>query len=810
MAAFGGCADTNHPPALAFVEDQVVFVGQGLQVILGGSDPDGDPLTFEVEGLPHPPEVVAQTAQVALLVWNPSIVDTAPEGRVYTVKVRASDGRGGVASMQFRVTVLPAYGVPVFDLPDGVVLNLAEDKDLTLLVQVKDDDSIETLIAMSDGPAGAKLSKSGAKSAYLFWKPTDQQRLDKVHRVVLSATDETHPPVIHVLLIVLVNAYDNASCEGTPPSLDHVALADQNLGGGALTFQVDAHDTESSVTSVTLLWTLGDPDTGGFKQESLSRLDTNPKSWIGALHPGAPPPAGTLLHYHLVATDNDDPVGTGCDRTARLPKEGNFAVGLYPAGTSNLVCVDDGAEDDDTVWTAGWLDEGFHPGRRLCHEDVDVARVALEAGETCTVRVHHGVESGAVQLRLLDTGGAAEDQATSLGGSAQVVTTVGAATDRYVEVRALSPTARLSYSLEIGLGYADCDPDLFEPNDTAGQASFDPGDQDHLTLCPGDEDWFRVDLGTGDLLEISLALDSQLGDLDLQLLNGDGSDVLASSSSTGDAESVAHVAPFGGPVLFRVFGYAGATNVYDLRVERSLGGSFCFEDLMGVHDTVDGALGIFAGLYENMVACPGVPDWFLLDLNGGEVLELTVKPDGPGPTPSLELFDGSGTTSLATGLPDGDGGVSLVRTAAVIKSFTYRIQSTSSAAYSLMQQVTDPPGPCQPDRYEPNDTVAMATAVDPGVMTWLRLCGGTDQDMFQVQAQAFETIEVTTAHASGGGYSDLKVLAPDGVTPLAESLDYGSGTSATALAEQAGVYTVVVIPFGLVDSLPYDLAIVLY
>ncbi|MGM0578134.1 MAG: hypothetical protein ACQEXJ_20585 [Myxococcota bacterium] len=209
-ALVAGCADVNHPPSLALVEDRWLLVGERLEVSLAGTDPDGDRLEFSVEGLPDEAELTSRTPSTALLLWSPTIKDTEAGGRTWDVQVVASDGHGGEATLEFTVTVFPVFGVPRFDLPPGTVLDLADTRDLVLPVEVKDDDSTEVDITLSEAPEGAKLSDSGPKSALLYWRPTDAQREIPVHRFVFTAEDDAHAPVDHTLLVVLVHAEEGA------------------------------------------------------------------------------------------------------------------------------------------------------------------------------------------------------------------------------------------------------------------------------------------------------------------------------------------------------------------------------------------------------------------------------------------------------------------------------------------------------------------------------------------------------------------------------------------------------------------------
>jgi len=172
-------------------------------------------------------------------------------------------------------------------------------------------------------------------------------------------------------------------------------------------------------------------------------------------------------------------------------------------------------------------------------------------------------------------------------------------------------------------------------------------------------------------------------------------------------------------------------------------------------------------------------------------LSLFLDPDGP---PVQQGTLGAGLVS-ATYVMDAPG------------RLWYQITSSNPAGYDLLQEITDPPGPCQPDRFEPNESAAAATAVDPGVLTWLRLCGQQDTDAFQIYLSVFETLTVTTGNAGVTGYGDITILGPDGVTTLVHALDFGSGVTTSVLAETPGTYTVLVVPYAVTDRLTYDLAL---
>lgn len=807
-ALAGACQDVNHPPSLALVPDQWLFAGDELSVPLAGSDPDGDRLAFSVSGLPDAAAVVPAGGSAATLVWSPEVTDTDPGGRLYDAVVSVKDGRGGEASQGFSVTVFPALGVPVFDLPGGVVLNLAQSADLTLVVEVADADSTDVALGMAESPAGSKLSKAGGRSAFFYWKPDEAQRKVVVHRVVFTADDGVNAEVRHTLLVVLLHGDPGAECDGTPPTVSHTPLADFVLGSAALEVAAAVTDAESAVESVSLVW----HEAGGSETTvDLARPDPAAPDWSTTFDPGSAPPGGKLVHYALVARDNDDPLGVSCDRETRLPKSGSFTFAVYPPGTPPGTCKDDPAEPDDALGSAPLLAPGLHDGRRLCGDAPDVAEVSLEPGSVLTAKVLREPSHGAVVLRILSPGGALLAEDTSGSSVLSASAAAGAGASLFAEV---SPAgvgaAALSYALDLAVAESSCeDSDAFEPNDSPATApDLAPGTHADLVLCPGGADLYAVSLAAGERLDASLSFDHAQGDLDLRLLDASGSTVLAASETTSSVETLSHLPDFPALVLLEVAGFQGAGNAYALTLSLTAAGSSCPEDLLGFHAAPEQAVLLFTGAtYENLRACPDVPDWYAVDLNGGETLEVTVSPASEASL-VLDLFESptglpvaSATSSLGA-----DAVASTVAPSA--DRLYYRVSASTppgGVPYTLLPAVTDPSGPCQADRLEPN-AEDLPTDLAPGVHTWLRLCGQADQDAFRFPLDPFSTVSVLTSHAPGLGYTDLRLLSPTGAE-IASSLDPDTGASLDALAEDPGLYTLVLDPFGAGASLPYDLAI---
>ena len=219
---------------------------------------------------------------------------------------------------------------------------------------------------MVSGPDGAVVSKDGNKSATLYWSPNAEQRNEMVHSVILRASDDTHAPVEHSLLVVLVNSGAAGGCIGTNPAIVHDGIPDALLAGNEVPIALTVNDLESAVSQVTIRWS--DDVNGDFQAAALQRLESGTNAWMGQLEPGAVPFGGKLVYYYLEARDNDDPTGFECDGQSRWPKDGYGAFAVYAPGDL-YSCVDDSGEPDDALSIASELPMGVHRG-------VDVRRLS--------------------------------------------------------------------------------------------------------------------------------------------------------------------------------------------------------------------------------------------------------------------------------------------------------------------------------------------------------------------------------------------------------------------------------------------------
>ena len=807
-----GCVGANQDPKIAYIPDLTVAVSEGVRLTVTANDPDGDPVTFTIEGLPEEAQVIPMSPSEMLLFWNPSITDTGPGGRRYDVTIAADDGRGGTGSTSFVLWGVAQGGAPIFDLPSGVVVNLADKSDVALPVAVKDVDSATVQIYMVEAPQGAKFEMAEGKLGTFFWQPTETQRATTVHRAVFSAQDESHDPVTHTLMIVLLNAEDDVGCATTPPSVLHTfpgdltyQADDKNKGAPIAT---EVHDNESAVSSVSLYWRTGPVD-GPFSQLKMEGVEDSPGDWSAWVPVQNVGNQGVLLHYYFIATDNDDPFGVDCDRESRLPKGGVFSVGVGPQGASPTLCVDDEWAGNDSLQTAKWVEVGAQYGMRLCGTKSDWVQISATEGEPLKVTVETTQSVTApslVTLKLVTADGAVLDEVTGTDTlRVETVPTSGAAL--YAQVTAMQASARISYAWKVSQGDADCPSEPFEPNNSVGQATpLGAAPHEGLSLCPGDEDYFAIQVSGGKQVRVVLAFDHLYGDLDLDLLAGDGKTLLAIGSTKTSSEVVVYTPETSGTIYARVYGYEDATNTYGIALTEQDPNAECKEDPLAPNQTPEEAAVIYQGVYEGFQLCPSTGDWFAVDLNGGETFDVIVEP-----TLTLGLnvhiYSDPQGTALASAALDASGWAWATLENVPPGRLYYRVSGgLVPLEYTLLQEVTDPPGDCSPDRLEPNNHPTEATAIEEGVVTWARLCAG-DQDFYAIQVPPFTTLTALTYHGWGAGWADLEIRDANG-NVLGGGMDYGQGADVQVLVEDEGVVYVVVTGEANV-TVSYDLGVFL-
>jgi len=113
---------------------------------------------------------------------------------------------------------------------------------------------------------------------------------------------------------------------------------------------------------------------------------------------------------------------------------------------------------------------------------------------------------------------------------------------------------------------ADCEDDLFEPNDNLGAPRLDDGRYDGLTMCPGNVDYYGVFARAGERIQARALFVHANGNIDMQLIGTDRETRLASSMSMTDDEMIELLAPTTGEYKLRISAPGASVTTYTLTV----------------------------------------------------------------------------------------------------------------------------------------------------------------------------------------------------------------------------------------------------
>lgn len=187
-------------------------------------------------------------------------------------------------------------------------------------------------------------------------------------------------------------------------------------------------------------------------------------------------------------------------------------------------------------------------GLTLCGGESDVFSFAMLQGDLVQVVVEGDPLAAQTYLtEILDPAGRVLGQG-DLAANAQ------ADTDGTFAVRVHSSDAQQRYGLRVTIDHtaSSCQNDVYEPNDTPGQATHvSPPGLPTLAICAGDRDLFAIDVPAGLALQVTESADPTGGALELALLASDGATVLAADATASPQKQLAlDAAQAGGQRLF--------------------------------------------------------------------------------------------------------------------------------------------------------------------------------------------------------------------------------------------------------------------
>lgn len=306
--------------------------------------------------------------------------------------------------------------------------------------------------------------------------------------------------------------------------------------------------------------------------------------------------SGTFSCSRSCASDSDCPSDYRCSTTALTSIDGAVARQCFPRDFNCdpepvVTCEDDAFEDNDTrslAATKPALPPGTHqlvscPRGADDDEDWFKIEVAQESRVQLTLV---GTDADDLDLALVSSTGSVLAASQGISANESIDTCVQPG-NAFIHVWAAGQAARNPYSLTYTLttGCAGvCTADAMEPDSSAADANIvsaqaigGTGYKKSGSICPQNEDWFKVTLSAGQTLYSSLKF-TQTGsgtDLDFNFYKGTtdlfpcnetnfGMCADAYGQGSNSNENFAYTATSAGDYYLVVRGFEGARNTYDL------------------------------------------------------------------------------------------------------------------------------------------------------------------------------------------------------------------------------------------------------
>jgi len=647
MALASGCS--NQAPTLPSVPSQEASVGIQLSFEIIGADANNDELEWSVSSSTlediatrgAPATLTPFDSQSAYFRWTPLTSDVGS----HTLIVTADDGRQQT-ELPVAVTVSSGAAVPVFREPlgSGTTLDLRETDCMSVDVVVEDADGADVSLTLQEPiEEGYDFDQDQPMAGTFSFCPTDKQ-IEAAERYPVTFVAEDRDGHIATKKYLIVLRRDLLTgCPGDGPQISHTSDANAST---VLDLSIEASISDDIAVhgAPVLYFSTVEPtdptslDVASFSQVEMTLSSGTAQSgtYTGSIpNPVLSEPVGSQrsLYYFIEASDNDDAAGP-CDHRSTAP-------------------IDDVYE-------------------------LVVERPASGAGlgtcETCSADVQ--CDSG----RCIATGGGEVQCLDSCSGPGDSCATGTCSDVAWASVD--SAIGNVCLPDEDSCQDA-CAPDAYEDNDTIddpGVTDLADGSYDDLTICVGptgamDDDYFGLLLGDATPMEAVVSFAHADGDLDLQLLDEDGGG-LESSLGVGDVESVNRcLAP--GLYFLRVYSpFAGINTSYDLDLSLPSGGC-CAADGEEPDDGMFDAVPVSAGDYfGDRSICPNDEDWYEIDLEAGDTVEVTLLFDQATSDQDLDIhfYDSSGSDLTPCPPCDIDNGQS----GSADEYFEYSVASTDT------------------------------------------------------------------------------------------------------------------------------------
>lgn len=475
-------------------------------------------------------------------------------------------------------------------------------------------------------------------------------------------------------------------------------------------------------------------------------------------------------------------------------------------------CEDDALEPNNTSDEPSTLSPGEPlTGQALC-ADEDWYEWTSFAGDELTLTLSFEHDFGDLSLQLYDPRGELLQLSATPDNDEVIRHTVESTGRHTLRVYGAGRGVYTSYDLSLEVE-RNCTDDDSEPNSLPEEAALlDPLAQPLADrfICEEDDDWYAIALFPGESLDATLSFEHALGDLALELYDGDVALIERVDTDTDD-ERLSFATQEAVELLLKVPGAPSLVNRYGL--ELSLTIPECVDDDAEDDDSPQSATSLSVGEVVEGQICAADEDWFVVALPADTEVSVALEFDAQTPM-SVALWAPDGESPLAQGevTPEGQV-VTLTPELPGIFLVQVRGEGRYQGAYSL--QVTGPTAVCpEDDRLEDNDGIDSPALVTPGAVTDLILCGRDDEDWVSFELGEGQSAEVFVLTVAEAGSLSAALYGPDAVDAESEPVDEARGESSVKRVRvqagaQAGTWRLRLSP-ATGDAVPYSLRVNLY
>ncbi len=316
-------------------------------------------------------------------------------------------------------------------------------------------------------------------------------------------------------------------------------------------------------------------------------------------------------------------------------------------------------------------------------------------------------------------------------------------------------------------------------------------------LCTGDNDWFSINLASGQSIDIDLSFERSAGDLELRVESIEGA-ILADSITAGAVESLRYTATTDQTIFVIVSGRESAQNAYDLSLEVT--GAACVRDALEPNDSGGEPADLAIGSHPDLTVCFGEDDWYSIPAVDGQIVsaELLFDPNIADLGATLYRRNADGGLVYVAATQETANGSQVVNRVSGEGEFLLHVTrgaQTINADYALELDVTG--DACVADASEPNDGYYTPTVLSGDTLIEdATICLG-DNDWYQIDVANGQVINADLLFNNSDGDLALRIyeLLDDGtISYRAQSATYTDNETITYRPTFAGTYLLWVWP----------------